>query len=321
MARYLPGDCLSVIEVRLRGALEIVDLSVRLTHPSQAFRLQEHLEPRHLRRLLSHGWKGIGHPSLVSSFWLEFDLDREPRGLPVPTVAARFREQVDSRWLVDTLLPALHGGSLDPAQRRWVRRSVDGLPAGTRLLYAFSLLSRPGADVRLELFTHDSKTSLDYLAQVAPMETVRRVADLVPLLEDADRYHLSFDVGTSISPRIGLECGFARLPHREPRWSALFDRLMAAGLCSAEQRGAVFDWPGYDTLRTAARVWPEEEEALSRYCVRCLSHVKIVSRPDREPEVKVYLLFQPLEGKPQAVEEGSGTGRPSSPASSRARST
>lgn len=263
----------------------------------------EHLSPPHLRRLLSHGWNEISHPSLVSSIWLEFDLDHEPQGLPVPAVAARLGKQVDSRWLADTLLPALQGRSLDAAQRRWVGRSVDRLPAGIRLLYAFSVLSRPGAALRLEFVSQDLKALLDYLGNVAPSETFRRVAGFAYLLEGADRYHLSFDVGTSIGPRIGLECGFARLPHREPRWLALFDRLVAAELCSPGKRDAVFEWPGYDTLWTATRVWPAAEEALGTYCVRCLSHVKIVTRPDREPEAKAYLLFQPL--KPQAEEKGS----------------
>lgn len=329
VARYLPGDCLGVIEVRLaasppgrREETESVDLSVRLSEPPQARLLLEHLSPPHLRGLFSSGWREIGYPSPVSSVWLEFDLDHEPGGLPVPLVAARLSEQVASSWLVETLLPSLHGRSLDASQRRWVRRAVDELPAGIQLLYAFSLLSRPGADVRLELFGHDSKNLLDFLGHLASGETARRVADLAPLLEGADRYHLSFDVdvGGTIGPRIGLECGFARLPHRESRWLTLFDRLVTAELCTATKRDAVFEWPGYDTVRTAARVWPREEEALDRYCVRCLSHVKLVSRPDLQPEAKAYLLFQPLGSRPQPDDDGSGAGRLSSSASARTRS-
>lgn len=329
VARYLPGDCLGVIEIRLAAgapgrdgeAVGTVDLSLRLTEPSPARRWVDHLTPAYLKRFLRHGWKEIGHPAPVSSLWLEFDLDHDPPELPAPVVAARLRERVDPGWLADRLLPALHGRSLYPAQRRCVLHSVDQLPADLRLLYAFSLQSRPGAAVRLEFFGHDLQAMLDYLGKMVPRETARRVADLAPLLHDTDRYHLSFDVGTSIGPRIGLECGFVRLPHREPRWLALFDRLVAAGLASAEKLDAVFAWPGYDTCRTALGVWPEEEWALDLFCVRCLSHVKIVSRPDREPEAKAYLLFQPLESKRQRGEGGSGTGRSSSVASSRACST
>lgn len=323
MARLLPGDCLAVIEARLAQAPSpaAVDLSLRLTEPPHPRRWVEQLSPPHLKRFLCHGWKEIGHPAPVSSVWLEFDLDHQPRRLPVPVVCARLREPVASGWLADTLLPALCGRSLDAAQRRGVRRSVDAIPAGLELLYAFSLLPRPGAAVRLELFGHDPTIMIDFLARAVASEAARRLADLAALLRDADRYHLSFDIGTSTVPRLGLECGFVRLPHQEPRWRALFERLVAAGLASAKKRDAVFAWPGYDTLRTAPGRWPEEAEALGRYCVRCLSHVKLVSCSHRAPEAKAYLLFQPLAAKPQDAEGSSGIGRLSSSASFRARST
>ena len=55
------------------------------------------------------------------------------------------------------------------------------------------------------------------------------------------------------------------------------------------------------TASTSTRVavatperWPAKPRPAAGYCVRRLSHVKVVCRPDREPEAKVYLMFGPL---------------------------
>ncbi|MCP4654538.1 MAG: hypothetical protein GY856_03860 [bacterium] len=332
LARQLPGDCLGAIEVRLAAASGTVDFSLRLAETAQARCLVDQVPAPHLRSFLSHWSEGVACLAPVPSVWLEFDLDHEPPfdglrsdngprtapsqrlrptaagSLPVPVLCAQLRDRFESDWLIDSLLPAMRGSPLSSSQRRLLRRCLDAVPASGRALYLFSLLPRPGNAVRLELFGLDPAAMADYLERVAGAGAAERIAALAPLIAECERPHLSFDVGSEISGRIGIEGSFARPPNREPRWAELLDRLVASGLCTPAKRDAVFAWPGYDSLSTAADRWPEEGVGLGGYCVRCLSHVKLVSWPDRGPEAKAYLLFQHL-GKGA---HGRGSGIPPS---------
>lgn len=322
VTRYSPADGLGVIEVRLADACPpappALDFSLRLAAPEQAQELARHLFPPHLREFLLRGWRELGHPAPIPSVWLEFDLHRAPLALPEPVVCARLHGSWDAEWLFGRLLPALHGRPLKASQNRWLRRSIAELPAAGTVLYAFSLAARPGNAVRLEIYGLEPAAMIAYLGRWAPAAAGRQIAEIAPLVDRCDRYHLSFDVAGDLSPRLGVECGFERLPHREPGWSNLLDRLVAAGLCSAAKRDAVLAWPGTDTPWTAAARWPQEAMGLGGYCVRSLSHVKLVSTPGRPPEAKAYLIFQHLQ-RPAQVRPAQADGAPTSRSNSPAR--
>ncbi len=135
---------------------------------------------------------------------------------------------------------------------------------------------------------------LGYLQTIAPAR-VPDVTRAASLLEGAERLHLSFDVtAEEILPRIGLEGSFPRQPPREPRWRSLLTRLVEEGLCSPDKRDALLRWPGYDSFWTAPERWPLAEAGPRGFCVRALSHLKLACHPDREPEAKAYLAFDPL---------------------------
>lgn len=295
IARGFPGDVLAVLEVSLNAGTAVADFSVRLTTPSQARSLAEENLLPHQRGFLRRWSRQSPDFADVASVWLEFDLGREPQGQPAPIVCVRLRQGFDYGWLANELFPALQGRPLSPSQDHLIRNCLAELPAGLTVLYAFSLRPRPGDAVRLELYGKDLTVMLEYLASVGPPGSVQRVKDLIHLVEDGDRFHLSFDLAEEVAPRIGIECGFERQPQREPRWAELFDRLVANGLCASEKRDAVLRWPGYDTLWTAADRWPQE--ATGDYCVRGLSHVKLTSEPVRGVEAKAYLVLQSLSKK------------------------
>lgn len=289
---------MGVFEARLRTACETVDFSIRLERAGAS--LDAGAFPDATRRqALLWSWRRED-PGLdpVESLWLEFDLDR--RAEPEPVLCARLRPAVSAGWLVDVLFPALHGAPLPARQKARVRRAVEAIPASGRVLYAFSLRPRRDDALRLELFGLDPAAMTGYLAEVVSPAAARRIESLSPLVSGADRYHLSFDVlPDGFGPRLGVELGFRRLPHREPRWREVFDRLVTAGLCAPEKRAAVFGWPGWDTPASARGRWPETVPR--GYLVRALSHVKLVSLPDRPAEAKVYLLLQYLERRPTAA--------------------
>ena len=310
VARFLPGDGLGAIEVRLAKEASRVDFAVRVATRAQAWQVADHLPSAHLRDFFER-WAD-GDPLLedIHSFWVELDLEHPPdlgqvglpARLPEPLVCARPR-RTDSRWLLDTVLTGLHGRPLTKVQRRLAEHCLGSLPAGAKVLYLFSLLGRPGNAVRLELYGLEPSAMVPYLKKTVSAEIADRIDALGPVAGGADRYHLSFDLGEEeISPRVGVEISFLRLPHREPRWRRLFDRLVDAGWCDPARRDAVLDWPGQIRGTDTETPWPAELERTG-FGVRALSHVKLISLPDREPEAKAYLLFQYLE-------RGSGRGGP-----------
>jgi hypothetical protein len=293
LAARLPGDCSGVFELRLAPGPSVVDFSLPLYAPAQAPHYAEQTSSSHLRSFLRSWSDPAGPFDQLSSVWLEFDLDREPRDLPVPVVCAKLQPTCDAEWILDCLIPALHERPLSLAQRRGVALCLQEIPAPATVLYVFSLLARGSDAVRLEIFGLDPAGITAYLERVGP-GLAPWVSEPAALFAGVQRTHLSLDIGEQILPRIGIEGSFSRLPRREPGWRDLFDRLVASGLCAPEKRDAALAWPGYDNFWTSPERWPAKPKPAPGFCVRRLSHVKVICRPDRKPEAKVYLMFGPL---------------------------
>ena len=232
-----------------------------------------------------------GELPFVSSIWLELDAERSAGGLPDPVLCAEVESGADPVRTLDALFQ-----TLDAAQRARALRCIAEIPPPARLLYVFDLRARGTRDLRLEILGLRPHDAPAFLARVAP-HLASAVAKAAPLLAGAERPHLSFDIGPEgIGSRAGLEGSFVKWPHREPRWRELFDRLVDRGLCAPGKRDAVFAWPGQETFWAAPERWPAEAAGTRGVCVRALSHVKVVARPDRAPEAKVYLLFGWIHG-------------------------
>ena len=292
LARALPGDILTVLEARLGLGSQPVDLSIRLRSPGEAAHMRGYPLPSHLATFLAAWAEPSKLFSPVRSVWLEFDLGGRRQPFPIP--CAKLEGAVDPEWLTGTVLPALHGRPLESSQQEAVRRCLAALPAPAHLLYAFSLFPRNPAAVRLEFFGLDPAGILEAVRRLSP-ETMAAAAEVAPLFTGVDRIHFSLDLTSEVQSRIGIEGSFARLPEREPRWREVFERLVQAGLCTPEKRDAALAWSGYDTYRTAPEAWPVAAVGRRGFCVRSLSHLKVVCQPDRDPEAKVYLAFGWLE--------------------------
>ncbi|HEY2737689.1 MAG TPA: hypothetical protein VGK45_04745 [Thermoanaerobaculia bacterium] len=295
VARNLPGGVLAALEARLTPGDDAVDLSIRLQRSSDLRDLALIPMPEAVHALLGQWAQPDGALARVPSVWLEIDLPTSPAVLLVPCVCAKLPADADPFWLADTLLPALLGERPAPDLCALLLRCLAAVPPPAQPLYLFSLFPREGSPVRLEIFGLDLAGIAACLRQVAPA-SVERVVAAAELLTGAERLHLSFDFGAEVLPRIGVEGSFPRLPNREPRWLELFDRLVDRGLCAAEKRDAALAWPGYDSFWTAPERWPAGVGA-GGFCARALSHIKLVSRPDRELEAKVYLLVERLSAK------------------------
>jgi len=284
LAAGLPGDCKGVLEARLAPGAGPVDLSLRLLTAAQARDMAERLPPSAVRDFL------VNWLDPVRSIWLEFDLDREPPSVRSPIVCAKLPVGMSPAWIADTLLPALNGQPPSAKQRDLILACLEAMPEPASLLYVFNLQARGTDAVRLEIFGMTPDQIPGYLRSVAS-GSVPGVAEIVPIFEEVERLHLSLDVGSEISPRIGIEGSYPRQPAREPRWEIFFARLVAQGLCTPEKRDAALAWPGYDSFWTAPERWPLAESGVQGHCVRALSHVKVVCLPGRGSEAKVYLAF------------------------------
>jgi hypothetical protein len=234
----------------------------------------------------------------VRSVWLELDLDCDQA--PIPVVCAKLPRGADPGWLTGTLLPILLGHPLPAGQRALILACLDALPASATLLYVFNLRARGSDAVRLEIFGLEPAGILHYLRSMAP-EMVPAIEQVAPLFEGVERLHLSFDVTEEILPRIGLEGSFPRQPRREPRWASFLEGLVRRELCSPAKRDALLAWTGYDTFWTAPERWPVAALGPAGACIRLLSHLKVVCRPDREPEAKAYLVFGPPDRSSDAA--------------------
>jgi hypothetical protein len=288
-AQYLPTACLSILEVRLAPYGLQADLSARFDRTDQIRYLAQKVPP-HVRELLSRWANRELQFDQIPALWLEFDLDQHRPALPPPRLGAPLAPPTDPLWLADSLLPALHGQPLGAAQRELVLLCARAIRPPARLLYAFSLLPRPGAAVRLEILGLGPAAAHDYLARVAP-HVLPTLAEITPILAAMENPHLSFDITSEILPRIGFEGAFPRQPNREPRWAEVLGGLVGEGLCSPEKRDAVLAWPGQDSFWTAPDRWPVEAGVGGRV-VRFLSHLKVVGELGRPPLVKAYLGFR-----------------------------
>lgn len=291
VARVLPEDALYALEVRLASESEQVDLSLRIRRPDVADRVAQNLLPS-LRRRFLRVWADNTRVegSQLPELWLEFDLeDPALSGIPEPVLCVRLPNQFENDWFLDELMPQLYGSQLPSGLKRQILSCLGALPPDVDLLYIFDLSTRARRTIRLEFYADELPRLVDYLDENVSAPAVEQISALSALCGDGDRFHLSLDFEEShVSDRIGLEMSYRRQPHREPRWDGLFDRLVAAGLCSPSEHEAVFDWLGVDDPQSTED-WPV---GASGFCVRCLSHVKVLTWPDRPPEVKLYLLFQ-----------------------------
>lgn len=296
----LSPRALGVLEVRLAPDLpperEAVDLALRLRPGAPPEDLPEADRgrrpgawmPPHLAEFLSR-WTVSGEEGRVPSVWLELDLDPAPAVPSAPGVYAELCD-ADPAWLTEELFPRLRGTALSAAERFWVHRCAGRLPAGARLLYAASMLSRTGSRCRLEIAGLSASGLAAYAAEVLDHPWVGEAA---ALFADCDKRTLAFDVGEAVSPRIGIAGSWFRSPRREPRWAGLLSELVERGLCAAAKREALLGWSGSDSLWTAGRDWPAELGG-GFHLARSLSHLKLVAWPDRPPEAKAYLAFQPF---------------------------
>jgi hypothetical protein len=223
-------------------------------------------------------------------------------------VCAQLHRGFETSWLVRELSPNLLGRTLTREEAQLVHRAVECLPADSRVLYAFSMLSRRPQALRLELYGLRVEEADRYLRRWLPRDcsarqTLSHLGPVRPLLHGTERPHLAFDITPDgVRSRLHFEGSFARLPPREPRWKDLFERWVGAGLADAEKVHGALAWSGYEAAKRSPRGWPQEAAGrpVPGFWARGLSHGKITCEESGSLEAKVYLLFQHLQRSGEA---------------------
>jgi hypothetical protein len=257
----------------------------------------------------------------VKCFWLEFDMPDEKSEVLIPSVFFGPEKMSKTRgqdplsqytWLVNEALPLLRGQPLSDAVKAQTLHCIKRIPQGASLFQVGTMLSRSTNDVRLYINKIHPSRIIPYLKALGWSDVDGIFETLIADVElKADRFVLSFDVTTNgIGPRIGLECSFEEnLYHEETRWEGLLDYLVEKGVCLAQKRDALLQYPGVQhpddfsggVMKPFVSVSQHLDDIFSGSLVRYISHVKVVYVPGRPLEAKAYpavRLFEPTDYHP-----------------------
>ena len=302
------------LECRLREGPDPVDLIFRVEREGAEILAGRHpgVDPA---RLLGCGpaWRAVAdfcrawldgegpEWALVRHLWLELDLDAPPLPgdppVPPPSVFVALDDDATAAMDTPALLALLHRvleplapGCMDGDTRTRVGGLLDLRPAGAAVPYAGVMLARPRQAVRVYL-SRVAGAAVPRLLNEAgwPEDQGREAAEAVAAMAAAGApevgmLHLDVLEG-ALLPRLGVEYTLDRRTQIRGRVAehAFLDALAERGLCEPERRDALLAWPGYELLTLRHELWP----SLMARRVNC---IKMVHEPDREPQMKAYLL-------------------------------
>jgi len=311
VARELPGGLTSFFgfECRLGHEDRRADFLVRTRVDGGEL---EHLAGGLPDRLLQHPvWtrvreyaRQLSAPASPSRhdfdrLWLEFDVDRAPAGIPLPSVF--LGQRADSRPDREAILAAialLRGTAVTDAAASHLRHCVDSLPRGATLFAVGLMLARPSAAVRLCIADLGVQGIPAYLQEAGWDGSLAGVSDLVTAWPGiVHRIGLHIDVGDAVGPKIGLEYHLRATHGRRPSWRPFLDELVRAGLCLPGKRDGLLAYEGVsDEVRDGAR-WPARWLRASRLLGphwvsvnhRSLQYIKLACGTGQPAEAKAYL--------------------------------
>jgi ubiquinone/menaquinone biosynthesis C-methylase UbiE len=304
LAQLLPSFSLAGFECRLDAELSRVDFQVNLPHPKLNFPdslsthpvwvffhsfCQEWAEPT------SFLYQG------VAQIHLEFDMDELSSQVPIPCIFLELNQETvqEAQGLIELARRLLNGLTSSRLESN-LRLCADLLPDGAQITHLGAMLSRSSQGVRLNVKGVSPSHLWDYLVKIGWTDTTNTFPTLVSsLCKFVDEIVLTFDVGETIHPRVGLECFWEKQPRHEPRWQLFLDYLVERGLCSPAKRNGLLAWPGFSQKTDNPELWPKSLNWGDRFLGsrtlsvfwRTISLIKIVYQPDRPLEAKGYLAF------------------------------
>ena len=304
LAQQLPPCSLAGFECTLGAEQSRVDFQINVPHHTlnlperfltspvwQAFQdfFQEWTDPK---SFLHQGIDRMG---------LEFDMVGQPSQVPIPCIFVELNQETvrDAQGLIAIAFRLLNDSRSSLVESN-LRLCVDSLPNGATITHLGAMLSRSTKAVRVNIEGIPPEHWLDYLVKIGWKEPRNTLFSLVlTLSEFVDDIVLSFDVGETIHPRIGLECFLQKQSRPDPRWQLFLDYLVERSLCTPAKRNSLLAWPGFSQKADNPELWPKNlsggdlflgAKAISVFW-RTINLIKIVYQPENPLEAKAYLAF------------------------------
>lgn len=303
LTETLPSLSLAGFECRLGANQSRVDFSISL--PRLTMNLPQQFLVHPVWQFFQNLCQDWTEPTSllyqeVKRVWMEFDLDSEQLQVPLPCIFLQFES--GSVRNAETLNQIAHRllGQVSPLVESNLRQCVDSLPAEATISHLGTMLSRQSKAVRVNAKGISPEQLSDYLIQIGWSDPTKTFSILISTLSKlVDSIILSFDVGDTILPRIGLECFQNNQPHVEPQWQPFLNYLVETGLCDPAKKNALLAWTGISQRSSVPDLWPDNigfgdrflgSRAFSIFW-RNINHIKIVYQPGILLEAKGYLAF------------------------------
>lgn len=303
LTQILPPFSTAGFECRLGANKSQVDFQVNLPclTPSLSEKFLSH-SAWQIFQEICHEWgepKSFLH-QIVRDIWLEFDIDEKHSKIPLPGIFLNLNNNLrDSQKLVEIAFKLLKH-QVSPIIESNIRLCFDSLPAKARISHLGVMLSRSTQAIRINVRETLPEQLLDYLVQIGWADPANILKTLISdISQFVDCLFLSFDVGETVQPKIGLECFFLKQPKHEPRWQLFLGYLVGKGLCTPSKQNALFTWTGFCQKESHPELCPKNltlgelllcSRAFSIF-TRNISHIKIVYQPGFFLEAKAYLEF------------------------------
>ncbi|MCU0537093.1 MAG: hypothetical protein MUD14_24680 [Hydrococcus sp. Prado102] len=308
IAKFLPSFSTAILECRLDDNEHRVDLAINLIGKSPVNfnnKLLKFPEWKFFQKIYIDWLK---QNSLlyknVQQIWLEFDLEEQALFIPVPCIFFGIfvelnKETFNNQNLIK-ISSRLLNSQLSSSFESNLKYCINCLPTKAKINHFGVMLSRSEQTLRI-VSKIQSNLILDYLKKIGWSGSEKNIESLLlKLSEFTATIVLSYDVGETIMPRIGLECYLPKPPKYKSRLKLLLNYLVELNLCSESKRDALLNWSGYlkktsksssffkdsDTLEWKNIFFKQKEPTAF---IRTISHIKVVYNFDNSLEAKAYL--------------------------------
>ena len=304
IAKVLPGFSTAILECRLKDNQPRVDLEVNLSNKSFINLPKELLKYPEWQFChdIYQDWIKNNHSlsEKVEHIWLEFDIEENSCLNTLPCIFLGLnRDKFNHQNLIE-ISSRLLNRQLPFSFESNLKHSIDCLSSKTCVFYLGAMLSRSEQTVRIVSLI-SSERILDYLKQIGWCGSQKVIKSLLSKLSKFTDYMcLSYDVGETVMPRIGLECYLSKQPKYESRWKLLLNYLVELNLCSEFKRDALLNWSGYHK-KLSKSTYLSKDNNKSKWnnvflkqleptaFIRKISHIKVVYNSDGSLEAKAYL--------------------------------
>ncbi|MCC6808853.1 MAG: hypothetical protein IT381_15610 [Deltaproteobacteria bacterium] len=227
---------------------------------------------------LFDAWQRAPLQGAIRNIWLELDTSAAPAAAPsvfIRPVAHGIG--AGARAAFGHLVESTRSILSARARTNALPRILDALPPGAIVPQVGFMLARETTAFRLcaQLPGPEIPAALARLGwSGSPAALAEVLSELLP--HAGTTVLLSLDVDGSVGDRVGVELYGQEGKMEAAAFIALFDRLVARGLCRDDERAAILAWHGRsDEVR------------------RGINHVKIVFEPRGAVAAKAYLAFFP----------------------------